>query len=180
MLFTLLLIDRVDAPAIISVHGYGIFRVGLFGCLVDKAFLNFWCTVEFVHTLHCFFDFINSSVEVIKIIDRCLDLRHHGCRESNLSHLKSISIINIQAENYREVAILDYSIDKIIDFGSEQFSVTKTRFFLIYALNLIDEFVLPAIKLDTFDVLERLVNVLHALFGLCASLLSQVLLCIVS
>ena len=176
MLFTLLLIDRVDAPAIISLHGYGVLRVGLFSCLVDKAFLNFWSTVEFVHTLHCFFDFINSSVEVVKIIDRGLDLRHHGCRESNLSHLESISIIDIEAENYREVTILDYSINKIVDFVAEQFSVTKTCFFLLDVLNLIDEFVLPAVKLDTFDVLEGLVDVEHSLVSLLLDLLVHVLL----
>ena len=105
------------------------------------------------------------------MVHSATDLSQHHVGHEHLAKIEGVAIGNIEPVDEERREDVEATVEHIVHFVAEHAAILKRDFFFVELVNLFEELGDPTVELDTLDVLEGLVDVLHALLRFLAFLL---------
>ncbi len=111
---------------------------------------------------------------MLTLTDSTLDTLKHHSSQRQLAQCECISQVNVDAESGQAHETRVHVIQKVVNLSSKKHFVFELNLFFIDFVNFLDEIGLPTKKLDSLDVVERLIDVKTALLCLASLLLRDI------
>ena len=110
------------------------------------------------------------------MVHTALNFSHHDVSHEHSGQVEWVAIPHVETIDEQGHQVLQTAASEVVERITCLALRLEDAFFLVDVLDLVEELVLPAVQLDSLDVLEGLVDVEHALVSLFSHLLREVLL----